>query len=133
MSSKWVFSHILHGRLGTLLGFFAFYAGSYGPSFHCHPFQWGEEVVSVRLGQMSRHLSCNHATEFQELKGRTSARNRGLWVEFRRTGGPFAHRRPRGAESQLEGCGQVGVPNRKACFIILYNIYIYIYMFLNIM
>lgn len=26
-------------------GFFAFYAGSVGPTGQCHPFQWGKEVL----------------------------------------------------------------------------------------
>lgn len=57
--------------LWTLVaGFFAFYAGSVGPTGQCHPFQWGKEVVSVRLGKRSRQLHCAHATEFHDLKGR---------------------------------------------------------------
>ena len=54
-----------------LAGFFAFYAGSVGPTGLCQcPFQWGQEVVSVRLGQRSRKLHCAHSTEFHDLKGR---------------------------------------------------------------
>ena len=28
-------------------GFFAFYAGSMGPTGDCHPFQWGTEALSL--------------------------------------------------------------------------------------
>eukprot|EP00913_Durusdinium_trenchii_P025831 g24243.t1 len=53
-----------------LAGFFAFYAGSYGPRNAANPFVWGTEVVSIRLGTRSRNLQAPKAKEFSELKGR---------------------------------------------------------------
>jgi DNA polymerase sigma len=51
-----------------LSGFFAFYAGTQGPYLgeHQPPFNWGDEVVSIRLG---KRLS-KSSSEFRELKGR---------------------------------------------------------------
>merc|ERR1711933_31984 len=59
----------LEGSLFMLFcGFFAFYAGTPGPGkqFYDAPFNWNEEVVSVRLG---RRESCR-SEEFRELRGR---------------------------------------------------------------
>merc|ERR1712151_992087 len=49
-------------------GFFAFYAGMQGPGFQfCQPpFDWGSEVVSIRLGRRERADS----EEFRHLSGR---------------------------------------------------------------
>jgi hypothetical protein len=48
-------------------GFFAFYTGTPGPGaqFYDAPFNWNEEVISVRLGSRD-HASCE---EFKELRG----------------------------------------------------------------
>jgi hypothetical protein len=55
-----------------LSAFFAFYAGTPGPYLEESqpPFNWGEEVVSVRLG---RRLSSS-SSEFRDLKGRQEAK-----------------------------------------------------------
>merc|ERR1719197_260987 len=58
-----------------LSAFFAFYAGTPGPYLEESqpPFNWGEEVVSIRLGRHGRGLS-RTSNEFRELKGRQEAK-----------------------------------------------------------
>jgi len=59
------------GNLWILLaGFFAFYGGSLGPTYQYEPFNWGREVISVRLGKRARNLPLDHEL-LSELKGRT--------------------------------------------------------------
>eukprot|EP00437_Effrenium_voratum_P016637 CAMPEP_0181459060 /NCGR_PEP_ID=MMETSP1110-20121109/32632_1 /TAXON_ID=174948 /ORGANISM="Symbiodinium sp., Strain CCMP421" /LENGTH=882 /DNA_ID=CAMNT_0023583571 /DNA_START=53 /DNA_END=2701 /DNA_ORIENTATION=- len=59
------------GSLWILLaGFFAFYGGSLGPTYQYEPFNWGQEVISVRLGKRARNLPLDHEL-LSELKGRT--------------------------------------------------------------
>eukprot|EP00931_Biecheleriopsis_adriatica_P091298 TRINITY_DN65190_c0_g1_i1.p1 TRINITY_DN65190_c0_g1~~TRINITY_DN65190_c0_g1_i1.p1 ORF type:complete len:856 (-),score=173.82 TRINITY_DN65190_c0_g1_i1:75-2642(-) len=53
-----------------LAGFFAFYAGMFGPSCAVPPFEWGKEVVSIRLGR--REPSNSEA--FEHLRGRHEQR-----------------------------------------------------------
>ena len=57
------------GLWNHLAAFFAFYSNSYGPTCRYEPFRWGEEVVSVRLGQKSRALNVD-SEEFRALSRR---------------------------------------------------------------
>jgi len=53
-----------------LAGFFAFYAGFPGPVADVAPFDWGKEVVSIRLGRREN----SDSAEFEQLKGRNDPR-----------------------------------------------------------